>query len=159
MIAFARLKYASKEDIESYLFEHKSIESLGEASQHEIESVVVEAVSVELADARNGFLAQISEAITGRRHKVTGSNEVFFPCHCCGAASLGERSTSFETASYDICSCCGWEDVGPVDEKKKLSINRGSMADYRQWLKNAKDTRAFCRWSFPNGKLFDTVDE
>ena len=79
---------------------------------------------------RNGFLAELYEALTGERVEVVGEITRLLPCPCCRFRTLTELHNPAEGTGYDICRRCGWEDDGTSDRSASSGPNRGSMNEY-----------------------------
>lgn len=94
----------------------------------------------------NGFLSEIIESIIGYKVEVCGNVEVLYPCPCCGFRTLTEIYNPIEGTGYDICSYCNWEDDGTTDANSYRSINRGSMADYRQRIQKNFNRYYINKW-------------
>lgn len=82
----------------------------------------------------NGFLSEIICAITGYEVEIIGEVEELFSCPCCGLKTLTERYNRIEGTGYEICPYCKWQDDGTVDINSYRSINKGSIAEYRNAL-------------------------
>lgn len=80
----------------------------------------------------NEFLAELMETITGNKIDVVGTVETLYACPCCGYKTLTEGYNPAEGTGYCICPFCNWEDDGTTDVSQYMSINRGSIEDYRK---------------------------
>lgn len=110
-------------------------------------------VNYEYGFSNNGFLAQIYEVVFAERVRVVGDPPVSYKCHCCGASSLHEErefheSLGYFLGSYEICLYCGWEDDGITELDVGSSVNRGSISEYLENLKDKKDVVIKDRWNF-----------
>ncbi|NNC22203.1 hypothetical protein HRD49_40865 [Corallococcus exiguus] len=80
-----------------------------------------EAIQVLYRGVTNGFLPQVCEAIL-LYNAVVGTG-------------------------YDICNHCRWEDAGTVSDSVDSSINKGTMSQYREQIR--EESNYYCRekWS------------
>ena len=92
-------------------------------------------LDIEVQGISNGFLSEILCMITGQNIEIYGDAERLFPCPCCGLRTLTEEYNLDEGTGYDICPYCNWEDDGTTDINAYRSINRGSIADYRNRIR------------------------
>lgn len=107
------------------------------ASEYE---VVLEWITYRYASSTNIFLAELYEFVRYETVRVTGDPVRLHPCKCCGYRTIDEPN------DYDICSWCGWEDDGTTNPNKRMSINRGSMSEYRAKLRDHSRDQLFHRW-------------
>ncbi len=91
-------------------------------------------------------MSEIIQSIIGYKVEVCGEIEVLFPCLCCGFRTLTERYNPMEETGYDICPYCNWEDDGTIDANTYRSINRGSIADYRQRIRENPNRYYINKW-------------
>lgn len=110
-------------------------------------STVYEAVASAYCGVTNGYLSQICETISGRRLEVVGEAEARFPCPCCGRRTLTELYDPMQGTGYDICDYCGWEDDGTSSDTAVSTVNRGSMQDYRERIRNETNYYYQEKWS------------
>ena len=94
----------------------------------------------------NGFLAEILCMILGYDIEIYGEVEALFPCPCCGLRTLTEEYNVQEGTGYDICPYCNWEDDGTSDINEYRSINRGSIKDYRNKIKENFNKYYINKW-------------
>jgi hypothetical protein len=107
---------------------------------------VFDALLGQYAGVGNGFLSQLCEAITGLRLEVTGDPETRLPCPCCQRRTLTEVYDPAAGTGYDICDHCGWEDDGTSTDERHSSINRGSMAEYRERMMRESNYHDCRKW-------------
>jgi len=80
----------------------------------------------------NGFLSDVFELLFDEEVEFEGEVCDFYACSCCGYKTLGEIYNPKLGTGYDICRVCRWEDDGTDDINAQVSINRGSILDYRK---------------------------
>ena len=124
-----------KVDLSKYFSEDQWINSIEERE-----------VDTDFQGVSNGFLSEIIQSIIGYKVEVCGEIEVLFPCPCCGFRTLTERYNPMEETGYDICPYCNWEDDGTIDANTYRSINRGSIADYRQKIQENFNQYYINKW-------------
>lgn len=69
----------------------------------------------------NEKLANIVMEILKCKVVIIGQNPLKHSCPCCG------KNTLSICGEYDICSCCGWEDDGIIDEEKYSNPNHMTL--------------------------------
>ena len=111
-----------------------------------INSIEEKEVDTDFQGVSNGFLSEIIQSITGYKVEVCGEVEVLLPCPCCGFRTLTESYNPIEGTGYDICPYCNWEDDGTIDANTYRSINRGSIADYRQRIRENPNRYYINKW-------------
>mgnify|MGYP000033766473 FL=1 len=111
-----------------------------------INSIEEKEVDTDFQGVSNGFLSEIIQSITGYKVEVCGEVEVLLPCPCCGFRTLTESYNPIEGTGYDICPYCNWEDDGTIDANTYRSINRGSIADYRQKIQENFNQYYINKW-------------
>ena len=94
----------------------------------------------------NGFLSEIVYAITEAKFEIIGEVEALFPCPCCGYKTLTELYNLTEGTGYDICSYCKWQDDGTADINRRISVNRGTMTDYRNKINENPNRSHINKW-------------
>lgn len=124
-----------KVDLSKYFSEDQWINSIEERE-----------VDTDFQGVSNGFLSEIIQSIIGYKVEVCGEVEVLFPCPCCGFRTLTESYNLIEGTGYDICPYCNWEDDGTIDANTYRSINRGSIADYRQKIQENFNQYYINKW-------------
>jgi hypothetical protein len=103
--------------------------------------VQLEYIEVQLESVSNGYLSQFFHTILGCDDiEVCGEIENRYTCQCCGYKTLDE------IGGYDICPYCNWEDDGTTDINMKMSINHGSIQDYRDKIKNNPNKYYIDKW-------------
>ena len=103
-------------------------------------------MDIEVQGISNGFLSEILCMITGQNIEIYGDVERLFPCPCCGLRTLTEEYNLDEGTGYDICPYCNWEDDGTTDINAYRSINRGSIADYRNRIRENYNKYYINKW-------------
>lgn len=103
-------------------------------------------LDIEVQGISNGFLSEILCMITGQNIEIYGDVERLFPCPCCGLRTLTEEYNLDEVTGYDICPYCNWEDDGTTDINAYRSINRGSIADYRNRIRENYNKYYINKW-------------
>lgn len=103
-------------------------------------------LDIEVQGISNGFLSEILCMITGQNIEIYGDVERLFPCPCCGLRTLTEEYNLDEGTGYDICPYCNWEDDGTTDINAYRSINRGSIADYRNRIRENYNKYYINKW-------------
>lgn len=103
-------------------------------------------VDIEVQGVSNGFLSEILCMIIGQNIEVYGEVERLFPCPCCGLRTLTEEYNFEEGMGYDICPYCNWEDDGTTEINAYRSINRGSIADYRNRIRENYNKYYISKW-------------
>ena len=91
-------------------------------------------------------MSEIIQSIIGYKVEVCREIEVLFPCPRCGFRTLTESYNPMEETGYDICPYCNWEDDGTIDANTYRSINRGSIADYRQRIRENPNRYYINKW-------------
>lgn len=102
--------------------------------------VILDWLDYQYGSSPNDFIAELYEFLFQCPVSVFGSRTELIACKCCGFETLEEAG------GYNICKWCGWEDDGTTDPCLKVSINRGSMNDYRDKLKASNRLSLFHRW-------------
>jgi hypothetical protein len=115
---------------------------------------LLDALLHEYAGVSNGFMSQICSAIAARKLDVIGVPEPLLPCPCCARRTLTERHDVALGTGYDICDFCGWEDDGTSDITVRSSVNRGSMAEYRDRIGREASPCPCDKW--PSGPAIDS---
>lgn len=105
-------------------------------------------LDIEVQGISNGFLSEILCMITGQNIEIYGDVERLFPCPCCGLRTLTEEYNLDEGTGYDICPYCNWEDDGTTDINAYRSINRGSIADYRNRIRENYNKYYINKWFY-----------
>lgn len=103
-------------------------------------------LDIEVQGVSNGFLSEILGMIIGQNIEVYGDVERLFPCPCCGLRTLTEEYNLDKGTGYDICPYCNWEDDGTTDVNVYTSINRGSITDYRNRIKENYNKYYINKW-------------
>lgn len=103
-------------------------------------------LDIEVQGVSNGFLSEILGMIIGQNIEVYGDVERLFPCPCCGLRTLTEEYNLDKGTGYDICPYCNWEDDGTTDVNVYTSINRGSIIDYRNRIKENYNKYYINKW-------------
>lgn len=103
-------------------------------------------LTMDVQGISNGFLAEILCMILGYDIEIYGEVEALFPCPCCGLRTLTEEYNVQEGTGYDICPYCNWEDDGTSDINEYRSINRGSIKDYRNKIKENFNKYYINKW-------------
>ena len=138
LLAKVRLSESSDDEIYGLVQFHPSVD--------EKEKEVEEALVHEYQGVTNGFLADVYEALTGRRVEVIGNVADLYPCPCCGLKTLTELYDLNEGTGYDVCRYCWWEDVGVFEVDRRVSVNRGSIADYRERISLNRNRYYSFKW-------------
>ena len=97
--------------------------------------LLTDAVKEKYKGVTNGFLIDVVEMIGNERVEVIGEVDNLFACPCCLNKTLTELYDSVQGTGYDICIFCSWEDDGTSEITAYSSVNRGSLADYRENLR------------------------
>lgn len=84
--------------------------------------------------------------IIGQNIEVYGEVERLFTCPCCKLRTLTEEYNLQEGTGYDICPYCNWEDEGVTDINVYSSINRGSIADYCNRIRDNYNKYYINKW-------------
>ncbi|MCM1161731.1 MAG: hypothetical protein NC412_10950 [Roseburia sp.] len=113
---------------------------LSNADMEEIEQ------EINFEGVSNGFLSEIVFAVTGYKTEVTGKVEKLFPCPCCGFKTLTELYDVNEGTGYDICPYCHWEDDGTTRIDEYRSINKGSIKEYQNNLRENFNKYYINKW-------------
>ncbi len=103
-------------------------------------------LETDIQGVSNGFLSEIIRTITGYKVEVCGEVEKMFPCPCCGLRTLTEIYNPKEGTGYDICPYCNWEDDGTTEINVYRSINKGSIEDYRNNMKEKFNRYFINKW-------------
>ena len=109
-------------------------------------TMVQDEQDMQVQGVSNGFLSEILGMIIGQDVEVFGEVERLFPCPCCGLRTLTEEYNLAEGTGYDICPYCNWEDDGTTDVNAYTSINRGSITDYRNRIKENRNKYYINKW-------------
>lgn len=117
----------------NFISNDQLIGSLGHETQN-LESEIFDKIKYELIGCSNGFLTEFYLTLTGEKVEVIGENQKLFSCPCCGFQTLSEIYDVQKGTGYDICRYCQWEDDGTVEVRKRSSVNRGSMSEYKQHI-------------------------
>ena len=122
----------------NYFDDYKNM-NIVDIEQRELE-LQLEYVEVQLEGVINGYLSQFFHTMLGCDIEVCGEVEKRYACPCCGYKTLDE------IGGYDICPYCDWEDDGTTDINIKMSINHGSIQDYRDKIKNNPNKYHIDKW-------------
>lgn len=119
-----------QEDLEEQGFTKAQISAFFEhcaaagASSGAARPFLIDSYATELAHARGAYLED-ELMIHGLKCRVVGGAPRTFKCPCCEYSSLPNRS------DYDVCSVCGWEDDGTVDDRSVSAANRATLGEAR----------------------------
>lgn len=105
-------------------------------------------LETDIQGVSNGFLSEIIHTITGYKMEVCGEVEKMFPCPCCGFRTLTEIYNPNEGTGYEICPYCDWEDDGTKEINVYRSINKGSIEDYRNNMKEKFNKYFINKWFY-----------
>lgn len=106
----------------------------------------IELNEIDFSGIGNGFLSEVINIVTGYKVEVIGDVESLYTCPCCSFKTLTELYDKDEGTGYDICSYCMWEDDGTKDINSYSSINKGSIADYRNKICSNPDKYYTNKW-------------
>lgn len=129
MLARCRLTFNNKDQLDDLL-------EYSDVSDEDLEKEVLLALTEHYKGVSNGYLSEIYEAITGSRIEVVGKVYELFKCPCCYRNTLTELYDIEKGTGYDICDYCGWEDDGTTDVDINSSVNKGSITEYRNRVRN-----------------------
>lgn len=133
------MKRLSREDAKELIhFVRRIVEKEMDAARYfgqDSSTLHMEFSEMNFQGVSNGFLSEMVYVLTGDEVEVMGNVEELLACPCCGLKTLTERYDRAEGTGYEICPYCKWQDDGTADIHSYRSINKGSIASYRNEIR------------------------